>query len=118
MKRISFPDEILLSRGVTVDDLIRAVYPNLHGNIGNGEYLVKRAILCSGNDDVRDINEKILSAFNGESTEYLSADTLDDADDETRRLYPDEFLNSFNTPGLPPHRLVLKRTRLSSHFET
>jgi hypothetical protein len=91
----------------TITDLINTVYHNLRTNVGNGEYMVKRAILCPNNDDMRAVNDKVLASFPGESMEYLSADTIMDGDDEALRLYPDEFLNSFNALGLPPHRIVL-----------
>jgi hypothetical protein len=68
-----------------------------------------RELFFTQNDDVRAVNEKVLAAFPGESTVHLSADTVQDGDDETRRLYLAEFLNSFNASGLPPHSLVLKK---------
>jgi ATP-dependent DNA helicase PIF1 len=108
MRRVTIPDDILLPSGATYTDLINAVYPDIHGNIGNGDYLVKRAILCPTNDNVRVINERMLDAFPGTRAEYLSADTLEDGDDEAQRLYPSEFLNSLSPSGLPPHRLILK----------
>ena len=107
--KISIPSDILLPPSATVEDLINDVYPDLRSNVGNGEYMVKRAILCPKNEDVRDVNDKVLATFPGASVEYLSADSIVDGDDEAQRLYPDEFLHSFNASGLPPHRLVLKK---------
>ena len=51
----------------------------------------------------------VFDTFPGEPVEYLSADTIQDGDEEARQLYPTEFLNSFNASSLPPHHLELKK---------
>ena len=45
-----------------------------------------------------------MTQFPGEEVEYLSADTVEDADNQ----WPTEFLNSLTIGGLPSHKLILK----------
>lgn len=108
--KILLPDDILLPPNATLSDLIHTIYPNLLQNVRDPDYIVRRAILCPKNEDVKFVNDTVLNAFPGDSVEYLSADTIQDADDEARQLYPTEFLNSFDASSLPPHRLVLKKS--------
>lgn len=62
------------------------------------------------NDDVDDINSKMLSLIPGESQVFLSADTITpiENDDTIENMNPPELLHSLNFPGLPNHRLELK----------
>jgi ATP-dependent DNA helicase PIF1 len=49
---------------------------------------------------------QILAMLPGVVTEYESIDTVVDADEVVN--FPPEFLNSFDSAGLPQHRLLLK----------
>ena len=63
-----------------------------------------RAILAPKNEDVDDINAKIVSRMDGENVQYRS---IYSAENEGDFVYPTEFLNSQNFGGLPPHLLNL-----------
>lgn len=65
-----------------------------------------RAILASRNEVVSGINTDILKKVQGEMKEYLSMDTIMDA--ELSISYPVEFLNSLELSGVPSHKLQLK----------
>ena len=72
------------------------------------EALRSRAILAPKNDVVNEINEQILERFPANSVvEYASADVIADGCDHDYALYPVEFLNSIDLPGLPAHKLRL-----------
>lgn len=73
-------------------------------------YLQERCILAPRNDDVDDLNSKMLSLIPGESQVFLSADTLTPIEngDTCENMNPLELLHSLNFPGLPNHRLELK----------
>ena len=107
---IQLPSEMVPPVRATIQSLITKTYPNLHANLGNGHYLVQRAILCPTNEGVNEINNEIMAMVADplrESREYLSADSILESDDTAQNLYPVEFLNSLNTSSLPPHRMTL-----------
>ena len=58
------------------------------------------------NDIVNSINNDILKDVHGEMKEYLSIDTIMDAEQSTS--YPTKFLNSLELSGVPSHKLQLK----------
>ncbi|XP_010539235.1 PREDICTED: ATP-dependent DNA helicase PIF1 [Tarenaya hassleriana] len=75
------------------------------------EYLKERAILTPRNETVHEVNAFLLSKIPGQTTEYLSSDSIgiDSAPGtDWQSLYPVEYLNSLEFPGLPSHRLDLK----------
>jgi hypothetical protein len=73
-------------------------------------YFAERSILTSRNDDVDDINEKMLLEFPGEAKSFLSADSVKENNEnaEGELMYPVEYLNSITCSGLPLHNLQLK----------
>ncbi|XP_071704915.1 uncharacterized protein [Rutidosis leptorrhynchoides] len=91
-------------------------------SVGNGETGVPdaedplksrwKAIVCPKNDAADTINTLIVDMVDGPVTTYYSYDTAtphgnDGAESEL--LYPTEYLNTLNYPGLPPHTLHLKK---------
>ncbi|OWY91676.1 LOW QUALITY PROTEIN: Helitron helicase [Phytophthora megakarya] len=95
------PDDDRRERNVNA--LIDAVYPGVGDDNLQDEYFVVRAILAPTNASVRRINEMVAKRLTGETKEYLSP----------RRgcrpnMFKQEFLNSLNFSGIPPHRIVLK----------
>ncbi len=89
-----------------VNELMTKVFPNLHLNYKNHNWLSERAILAPKNLAVDEINAKLLSQLPGETSSYKSIDTVPDPDEVVN--YPVEFLNSLAPAGLPPHNLELK----------
>ncbi|CAH2105889.1 unnamed protein product [Euphydryas editha] len=87
-------------------ELVAKVYTYLHNNIHDDQWLCERAILAPKNETVTKINENILDEVMGETTEYLSVDTVIDSENSTS--YPVEFLNSLELSGVPSHKLKLK----------
>ena len=73
-------------------------------------YFFERTILSARNDDVDDINSRVLKDFPGEEKVYHSADSIerDHDTEDSEMMYPVEYLNSINASGLPLHRLALK----------
>jgi ATP-dependent DNA helicase PIF1 len=65
-----------------------------------------RVILAANNEDVHEIMNQILAMLPGVVTEYKSIDIVVDADEVVH--FPPEFLNSLDSAGLPPNRLLLK----------
>ena len=97
--------------GQTVDDLISAIYPDLHlvdPTQDNATWFAECAILSSLNGAVDDLNDKCLDAIPGNLSTYHSADKAiinDAADDEFQ--YPTEYLNTITASGLPLSKLQL-----------
>ena len=57
-------------------ELINMIYPDIHINAYNIEFMYNRAILAAKNIDVDKINELASNYFPGQSREYLSADSV------------------------------------------
>ena len=88
--------------------LIRAVYNDFSDNYYNEQYLSQRAILTTTHENVDHINMLLANELtSAQEHTYLSADSISDSGSEGH-LYPIEFLNNLNPPGLPPHSLKLK----------
>ncbi len=72
--------------------------------------LASRAVLCPKNEDTLQLNDKILSMLDGNTTTYFSVDLVSDCEsEEERSQYPLEFLNSLTPMGMAPHSLKLKK---------
>ena len=87
-------------------DLIESVFPNLHQNCHDRDWMIGRSVLCPTNAETENINNALLDAFPGDERVYLSKDKL--CDDGHLHQYPVEFLNSLMPSGSAPHRLRLK----------
>ncbi|XP_053571517.1 uncharacterized protein LOC128661269 [Bombina bombina] len=68
----------------------------------------KKAILCTKNCHVDQINEHVLNILDGDEKIYLSSDSIDDQTDEDAQNYPIEFLNELAPSGMPLHKLKIK----------
>lgn len=102
---IMLPDE-LGTIVTTPEELCDVIYPNIAENVTNNDWLCERAILAPRNDVVSSINNNLLAKLPGETTDYMSIDTVVEQDDAVH--YPVEFLNSLEPSGFPPHKLSLK----------
>ena len=89
------------------NELIDAIFEDLAVNYNTPGWLSKRAILAPKNLTVDTLNEDLLNKIPGDKKTYHSKDFPIIAVDSTK--YPTEVLNQMNFPGVPPHRLVLKK---------
>ncbi|XP_071727892.1 uncharacterized protein [Rutidosis leptorrhynchoides] len=83
--------------------------------------LQQKAIVCLKNNAADTINNLIVDMVDGLVTTYCSYDTATphgNDDGEAELLYPTEYLNTLNYPGLPPHELHLKRVYQPFCFTT
>jgi hypothetical protein len=93
----------------TVESLIETIYPGIAGPARpNDEYFAERSILSARNDDVDELNKRILDAFPGRERVYHSADSIRENREDAELMYPVEYLNSINVSGLPLAKLSLK----------
>ncbi|CAK1599568.1 unnamed protein product [Parnassius mnemosyne] len=100
-------DQDLGEKVTSIESLISKVYPDIV-EIENKDYqwMCQRAILAARNSSVDEINDLILPKLPGDIVTYTSIDNVMDQEDAVH--YPQEFLNSLNPSGLPPHSLKLK----------
>jgi len=70
------------------------------------EWLSERTILSPHNASVNSMNDQLLEVLPGQKHTCQSVDTA--ITDDESVLFPTEFLNSLNPPGLPQHKLHLK----------
>ncbi|XP_056685561.1 uncharacterized protein [Spinacia oleracea] len=89
----------------SIEALIDQIFPSLSEHVGDGNFIVERAIITPLNEDADRINNKVVEKFLGEGKTYYSFDSVPE---DRRNLYQQEFLNSFSASGLPPHALTLK----------
>lgn len=76
-----------------------------------------RVILCPHNEETNSINEIILSKLPGSYKIYYSVDTakpigLDMTEYDTTMKWQPDVLNKMNLPGLPRHKLKLKKNAI------
>ena len=103
---ITIPAEMCL-QVPTQENIIQSVYGQLGTQYQDPSYLFERAILTTRNCYVDSINDCLTDQFPGANLHTLySSDTVGVDDDPS--LYPNEFLNSLNVSGIPPHTLRLK----------
>ncbi|XP_021714884.1 ATP-dependent DNA helicase PIF1-like [Chenopodium quinoa] len=109
---INIPDDLLIKAGeVSIEEMVECVYLDLLQEYTNPTYLQQRAILASKNDLVDKINDQILKMILGEEKVYKSANRvcpLTRTGVNVEALYPTEFLNTLQLPGIPNHELKLK----------
>jgi predicted alpha/beta hydrolase family esterase len=95
-----------------IDELISQVYPGIeHGNTLLPQFFLERAILAARNDEVFQLNKKILEKFPGRLRTFHSVDKVVSTQENAgyAQHYPLEFLNSIEMGGLPPSHLELKQ---------
>ncbi|GJV16182.1 ATP-dependent DNA helicase PIF1-like protein [Tanacetum coccineum] len=95
-----------------IEQIVAETYPNFIERQKDDAYLRERAILTLRNDDADAINIYMFDKLEGESVTYNSAGEICKASTDTldqQHLYPIEFLNTLNFPGMPPHALSLKK---------
>ncbi|XP_076915330.1 uncharacterized protein LOC143574642 [Bidens hawaiensis] len=74
---IDIPHDLLINDSYDpIQSLIDFVYPSILQNIKNIEFFRERAILAPTNEDVQDINDRLISLFPRDEKEYLSSDSI------------------------------------------
>lgn len=110
--KIIIPDYMRQCRDV--DALINTVYAGISPSINTlppTEFFLHRSILSARNEDVDDINQRVLNLMPGEEHVYHSVDKVilePGADPDNDPGYPSEYLRSLKTSGLPLGELRLK----------
>ncbi len=103
--KIRVDDELLLEND-SLEGLCNFVWKGLLAHHTDPEWLCSRAVLCPTNEAAEEVNEFMTTRFPGDERSYLSSDTLIDG---SNVQFPEEFLNTLCTSGMPPHKLNLKK---------
>ncbi|PIA38864.1 hypothetical protein AQUCO_02700218v1 [Aquilegia coerulea] len=88
-----------------LSNLIHAIFPSLHDNAFDRNYIIQWAIVTTTNQHADSVNDKIVCSFPGQECTYYSYDSVQDDDEH---VYQQDYLNSLCPSGLPPHKLILK----------
>ena len=86
--------------------LIESVFPDLNLYSQDPYNLINRCILAPKNSSVDKLNEIRIRKFPGNFQTYISSDKA--VIDQRHQGDYEDFLNSQNPKGLPPHKLLLK----------
>ncbi|KAK6925261.1 DNA helicase Pif1-like [Dillenia turbinata] len=98
-RKLFFPGKLLI-----FDRLINCVFRDLNFYAEDPMQIINRCILAIRNNAVDDINHLLIERFSGSLHIYTSVEkTLD----ERHQGDFEDFLNSLNPRGLPPHKLLL-----------
>ncbi|GFT36853.1 ATP-dependent DNA helicase [Trichonephila clavipes] len=85
--------------------LIDQIFPDIHTQCLNHEWLAERVIVATKNVKFNNLNFKIQQLVPRDLMLYKSIDTVCDTNEAVN--YSAEFLNSLNLPGIPPYHLQL-----------
>ena len=102
---VEIPENICMD--ANINELIDWVFPDIAIHHDDPNWICERAILTPKNKDVNEINETIAKRFPGNEILIQSADDL--VKEYEGVGIPNEYLNTLNPPGLPPHLLTLKK---------
>ncbi|XP_071921805.1 uncharacterized protein [Coffea arabica] len=89
----------------SLNRLLEFVFPDLTAYLKDPYSMINRCVLAPKNTSVDEINDMLIRRFPGNLHVYVSSDRT--VDPRHQGDYED-FLNSQNPKGLPPHKLVLK----------
>ncbi|XP_027171551.1 uncharacterized protein LOC113771129 [Coffea eugenioides] len=89
----------------SLNRLVESVFPDLMTYSKNPYSMINRCVLAPKNSSVDKINDMMIKRFPGNLHVYVSSDRT--VDPRHQGDYQD-FLNSQNPKGLPPHKLLLK----------
>ncbi|XP_056690326.1 ATP-dependent DNA helicase pfh1-like [Spinacia oleracea] len=73
-------DNLITEATNPVEAIVNSTYPSILQNLWDPKYFQERAILAPTHDNVEAINDYLLSLMPREEKEYLSSDTIDQAD--------------------------------------
>ncbi|XP_071902531.1 uncharacterized protein [Coffea arabica] len=106
--QICLPSNIVVpfvNAETSLNRLLHCVFPDLNACWNDPYKLINRCILTPKNASVDDLNGVLINRFPGHLHVYTSSDrTLD----QRHQSDYEDFLNSQNPKGLPPHKLLLK----------
>ncbi|XP_076898142.1 uncharacterized protein LOC143551635 [Bidens hawaiensis] len=86
---VKIPNDLLILNSLDpIGDLIQFVYPNMLDRFNKVTYFQDRALLAPLNEVVQVINERMLALFLGDEVEYLSFDSLDQAETVSDNVDP------------------------------
>ncbi|XP_040362560.1 uncharacterized protein LOC112168203 isoform X2 [Rosa chinensis] len=109
---VEIPNDLLIHTYTNpIQAIFTATCSNFNANYNDFNYLRERAIITPRNSTVREINDYAINSLPGNTTTYLSSDSilLNSGNNENLKvLYPIEFLNKLEFNGLPSHELILK----------
>ncbi|XP_038717417.1 uncharacterized protein LOC120010695 [Tripterygium wilfordii] len=109
---VKITSDIMLPPGEnSIRTIVENLYPDLETKYNDPTYLKERAILAPTNDVVCSLNDYIIEKVRAEEFCYRSSDSICNQTSDISNqdvLYPVEFLNSLEIPGMPKHKLVLK----------
>ena len=101
---INMPEDMMTEQN-SIEELTQFVFPDIEKNHIDPNWLGERAILCPTNNEADEINDYLTDKFPGMERVYKSCDSTDDFNQE----FQSEFINTLNLPGMPPHKLILKK---------
>lgn len=108
---IQIPEYLLLpAESRNLRTLISFVYDSSDAS-NPASYFCERAILAPTNESAASINNQMISQLATAEMSYYSSDSIDDSTNNhatLEALYPVEFLNTVQIPGIPDHHLQLK----------
>ncbi|XP_071708508.1 uncharacterized protein [Rutidosis leptorrhynchoides] len=110
---VRFPRDVLLTPNSNhVESIVSAIYPSLHANLHDGMFFQDKAILAPTNEEVDCINDHMLATIDSDERVYYSSDSLcpyEVNDNFSQQVYSPEVLNGLKVPGVPNHRILLKK---------
>ncbi|KAK3189482.1 hypothetical protein Dsin_029043 [Dipteronia sinensis] len=109
---LKISDDLLIPDSADpVASIVSSTYPDLINKYKDPDYLRNRGSLTPTNQTADQINSYVLNVIPGETTTYLSSNSICKASRKVfdqDMMFPVEFLNSLKFPGLPNHELHLK----------
>ena len=111
-QRVSLPSSMVIPYKKEIDgktsvqNLVDVVFPNIQQISIDPISMMNSVILTPKNDCVHEINDILINKFPGEVRKYTSIDKTIDSNDQGQY---EDFLNSLEPNGLPPHELQLKK---------
>ncbi|CAL5441876.1 unnamed protein product [Camellia sinensis] len=108
--KIKIPASMIISNNFSnaenpIKDLIQTVFPNLKNYSEDPISMINSVVLTPKNDCVQEINALLIKQFPTKGRLYTSIDKTIDPNDQGQY---EDFLNSLEPNGLPPHHLELK----------
>ncbi|XP_071700026.1 uncharacterized protein [Rutidosis leptorrhynchoides] len=109
---VNIPDKYCINDDEDgLSNLISFIYSDELLRQPDAKELQQKAIVCPKNETADIINDIIMKRIEKEEKTYTSYDSAipyNNDGGQAELLYPAEYLNSQNFPGLPPHLLTLK----------